>query len=101
MHETEPREIFQDREFEFGLRSLAIVVLNAQQDASVAIVRGAPDIQRVHHMPKVEVAGGRRRKPCQHAPIRIPPAPFEVRIRPVTFAKRSPDTGLAYKPSRP
>ena len=66
MDETEPGEILEDRRLVFGLRSLAIVILDAQQHAPVAGVGDAPDMQGIDDMPKVQVAGGRRRKACQH-----------------------------------
>jgi hypothetical protein len=49
----------------------------------------------------VEIAGGRRGKPCQHVPIRILWPPFERAIRPLNAAKPTRGTALAYKPSGP
>jgi hypothetical protein len=49
------------------------VIFDAQQDAAVAIVRRAPDIQRIDDVPEVQMSGRRGREACQHVQIRIAP----------------------------
>ena len=83
VNKAEPREIVEDRLFVFGLRSLSIVILDPQQDASVATVRRAPDMQGIDDVPEVKMTGRSRRKPCQHLPFRIARAPFEGPMRPL------------------
>jgi hypothetical protein len=69
--ELEPVEIVEDAQLVLASASLAIVVLDSQQDAAVApFARGGPDVLSVQHMSEVKPTGGRRGESRQH-PVEI------------------------------
>jgi hypothetical protein len=52
---TKPREILEDRCLVFRPAALAIVIFDAKQHAATGRSRHAPDIQRVHHVTKMQI----------------------------------------------
>jgi hypothetical protein len=72
---AQPGQVLQDGGLILGARPLAIVVLDAQQDPAIAIVRGLPDVQGIHDMAKMQIARRGGRKPGNHGPLEdiLPP----------------------------
>src|SRR5690348_2723078 len=62
--ESQPVEILEDGRLEFRSAADAVVILDAQADASARTTREAPHKDRVDHMTEVQVSGGRRRETC-------------------------------------
>jgi len=58
------------------------VILDAQQDAAVAVVRGLPHVQRVDDVAEVQVTRGGWGKPCNHEPLEDTPAPLDAAFTP-------------------
>jgi hypothetical protein len=56
--EPEPREILEERSFVLRTTADAIVILDTKQDSAAERANNAPDVDRVHHVPEMEVAGG-------------------------------------------
>jgi hypothetical protein len=54
------------RRLVFGPAALAIVIFDAKQHAATGGSRHAPDIQRVHHVTKMQIPSRGGRKPRQH-----------------------------------
>ncbi len=65
----EPVEVVQNPGFVLGTASRAIVILDAQQDPTVARACLAPDELGVHDVTEVQPAGGRWREAGQHGLI--------------------------------
>ena len=65
----EPVEVVQNPGFVAGTASRAIVILDAQQDPTVARACLAPDELGVHDVTEVQPAGGRWREAGQHGLI--------------------------------
>ena len=91
MREAEPVEILENRRLVVGMRALAVVILNAQQDTAVAIVCRRPHLEGVDDVAEVQIAGGRRRKAGNHEPLEDNLPPRKVAVEP--FNPRRATTG--------
>jgi hypothetical protein len=58
-NEPEPAQIIENRALELRSASLAIVVLDSEEDTATGGPRHSPDVDGVHNVTEVKKAGGR------------------------------------------
>lgn len=79
--EAKPVEILEDRGFKCPTASQPVVILDPQQDTPTGRASDSPDIDRVHHVPQMQVPCWRRGKPGNRSAAELLHEPLDIWTR--------------------